>query len=131
VTSQRTPIPLKRAVAIFFPEGGVSVSTLRAEARKGRLVLERIGGKDFVTGEAIEKMRELCRVQPKVPAFTSDGQRGVRLIGSSETDRASAGLAAVMKTARELKRHSKSISHKNTDPTMATAIQPPSPSRTS
>jgi hypothetical protein len=129
--SQRTPIPLKKAVAIFFPEGGVSVSTLRTEARKGRLVLERIGGKDFVTGEAIEKMRELCRVQPKVPAYTSEGPRAARPIGSSETERASAELAALMETARELKRHSKRISRKNTDPTMSMVIQPPSRSRTS
>lgn len=39
------------------------VSALRTEARRGRLVIERIAGKDFVTLEAIEEMRRQCRVQ--------------------------------------------------------------------
>jgi hypothetical protein len=37
-------------------------SGLRKEALRGRLVIERIAGKDFTTLAHIERMRELCRV---------------------------------------------------------------------
>jgi len=39
----------------------MTVSGLRKEAAKGRLVIERIAGKDFVTLAAITDMRAACR----------------------------------------------------------------------
>ena len=54
--------------------------SLRAgkEAARGRLIVERIAGKDFTTLEAIANMRRLCRieqapcrVEPSRPASTS------------------------------------------------------------
>lgn len=38
------PVPLHRAVALFFPAGGVTLQSLRTEIRKGNLVPERIAG---------------------------------------------------------------------------------------
>src|SRR5689334_16910351 len=99
----RIPIPLKKAVAIFFPEGGVTVSTLRTEARKGRLVLERIGGKDFVTGEAIKKMRELCRTQPKASDSTPAGEKDAKPSGASGMERSKLALVAALENAEKLK----------------------------
>jgi hypothetical protein len=45
-----------------FPRGGITVSGLRKEAAKGRLIIERIAGKDFVTLAAINAMRTQCRM---------------------------------------------------------------------
>lgn len=59
------PIRLKDAIAIAFPHGGITVSGLRAEARRGRLKIERIAGKDFTTLRDVHEMRAACRVSPK------------------------------------------------------------------
>ena len=60
-----TPLRLKTAVEIAFPDGGMTVSGLRREAAKGNLVIETIAGKQFVTLHAIEEMRTKCRVEAK------------------------------------------------------------------
>jgi hypothetical protein len=59
-----TSLRLADAVKLAFPLGGLTVSGLRREAARGRLVIERIAGKDFVTLAAVEAMRELCRLKP-------------------------------------------------------------------
>jgi hypothetical protein len=43
----------------------MTVSGLRREAIRGRLITERIAGKDFTTLAHIDRMRELCRVQAR------------------------------------------------------------------
>src|SRR5689334_13615062 len=60
------PLRLSVAAAIAFPDGSMSASGLRREAARGRLVIERIAGKDFTTLANIERMRELCRVETRV-----------------------------------------------------------------
>src|SRR5437588_4621483 len=65
--SSETPIRLSVAAALAFPDGSMTVSGLRRECARGRLVIERIAGKDFTTLANIERMRELCRVEAKVP----------------------------------------------------------------
>jgi hypothetical protein len=65
---------------------GFTVATLRAEIARGRLTKYRIGKKDWTTPADIREMLELCRVEPKAPAFTVT-RRAVNT--SSETDRAS------------------------------------------
>jgi hypothetical protein len=63
--SEDTPLRLARAAEIAFPDGGMTAKGLRREAERGRLVIERIAGKDFTTLRAIADMRKLCRVAPK------------------------------------------------------------------
>jgi hypothetical protein len=60
----RPNMPLRLAVAasIAYPDGSMSASGLRREAAKGRLVIERTAGKDYTTLDAIERMRERCRL---------------------------------------------------------------------
>ena len=58
-----TPVRLDDAVRLFFPYGGMTVSGLRREAQRGRLIVEKIANKQFTTRRAIEGMRELCRVK--------------------------------------------------------------------
>ena len=60
-----TPLRISVAAAFAFPDGSIAASGLRREAARGRLVVERIAGKDYTTLANIERMRELCRVQAK------------------------------------------------------------------
>ena len=58
------PLRLSVAAKLAFPDGSMTVSGLRREAARGRLRIERIANKDFVTLAEIKRMRELCRVPP-------------------------------------------------------------------
>jgi hypothetical protein len=60
--SDDAPLRLKDAVKIAFPSGGMTVSGLRREHANGRLEIESIAGKQFVTLRAIREMRERCKV---------------------------------------------------------------------
>jgi hypothetical protein len=53
--TDETPLRLDTAASLAFPDGSVTGDTLRREARKGRLVIEHIGGKYFTTLGAIKK----------------------------------------------------------------------------
>jgi hypothetical protein len=59
--SDDAPLRLKDAVKIAFPSGGMTVSGLRREHANGRLEVEVIAGKQFVTLRAIRDMRERCK----------------------------------------------------------------------
>ena len=52
------PLRLAVAAALAFPDGSITASGLRREAGRGRLVVERIAGKDYTTLANIERMRE-------------------------------------------------------------------------
>src|SRR5215831_4565756 len=58
-----TPLRLDAAAKIAFPDGGMTAAGLRREWKRGRLVIERVAGKDFTTLNHIERMREQCRVE--------------------------------------------------------------------
>src|ERR1700758_666662 len=60
-----TPLRLGVAAALAFPDGSMTASGLRREGARGRLVIERVAGKDYTTLAAIEEMRALCRQSPK------------------------------------------------------------------
>jgi len=86
------PLRLAVAASIAFPDGSMTASGLRREAQRGRLVIERIAGKDYTTLAAIEKMRELCRVEAKghgsgcaKPSMTELAGSRTRPSGSSKT----------------------------------------------
>jgi hypothetical protein len=64
------PLRLSVAAKLAFPDGSMTASGLRREAARGRLRIERIANKDFVTLAEIKRMRELCRV----PASEQDTQ---------------------------------------------------------
>ncbi|MFB9794510.1 hypothetical protein ACFFQG_28225 [Shinella granuli] len=104
------PMTLAEACEIVF-KGAIKPATLRAEAARGNLVIERIGRRDFVTRSAIREMREKCRVQQKGPV---SGTIKPPASGISETDRQSAALAAALRSARELRKPSGNTSRKNT-----------------
>jgi hypothetical protein len=68
-----TPLRLEIAATIAFPDGSMSAAGLRREAARGRLVIERIAGKDYTTLANIERMREICRVDAKARDSTCAG----------------------------------------------------------
>src|SRR5262245_23343591 len=79
-----TPLRLSVAVALAYPDGSMTASGLRREAKRGRLAIERTAGKDYTTLANIERMRELCRVQAKAPDSTS-GPRDATPTATSPT----------------------------------------------
>src|SRR4051794_453728 len=116
-----TPLRLKTAAQIAFPGETMTVSGLRRERDRRRLVTERIAGKEFTTLRHIERMRELCRAQPKDQDYGSNPKSetskenlsGTKL-GPLETERKRSALAALELTARGLSKPSKSTLPKNT-----------------
>jgi hypothetical protein len=93
-------VTLKDAAKHF----GLSVYTLRTEAKDGRLAVYKIGKRYYTTPADIKDMVNLCRVDQKVRDFTSI--RSV-ISGPSETERTSSALAAANESALRLKNSSK------------------------
>jgi hypothetical protein len=126
-----TPLRLDIAAALAFPDGSMTASGLRREAAKGRLVIERVAGKDFTTLAAIEDMRALCRVPQKasvsgfapkteIPMVPSESAQ----FGSFEMDRARSARAALQKIARAPSEPSASTSPPSISPTENAAVIP-------
>ena len=124
------PLPLEIAARLAYPAGDMTANGLRRLGKNGRLAIETVSRKQFTTLRAIEEMREKCRVGPTEPACGL-GQHSkaktaspAKPSGLSETARASAALAALQKTARGLKKSSRTTSPKSTaaPPVNATVI---------
>ena len=82
------PMRLAHAAAMF----GLTVSALRTEAKRGRLAISRVAGKDFVTKAEIERMFERCQLAPVTgPRETEKGSPN-----APSTDRAHAAALATM-----------------------------------
>jgi hypothetical protein len=108
--TQDTPLRLGIAAKMAFPDGSMTAAGLRREAAKGKLVIERVAGKDFTTLANIERMRELCQLHPKELDFGSAGNAETRKAGlrtppstSSETADISRARAAAEMTVAKLK----------------------------
>ncbi len=133
-----TPLRLDVAAKIAFPDGTITGNGLRREAQRGRLVIERIAGKDYTTLAHIKRMRELCRLAPDHTSI-SDARdltrRGAtRQSGSSKTEAVSEARAALRTMLKVPNESSPSISPANTPEPRdkhATVIQMKSPSRMS
>ena len=95
-TDDDTPITLAAAVKLW-PQAKLTVSTLRAEAARGRLDIFRIGRRDYTTAQAMRDMVDRCRAEDYRRDYISiqrtwvirDGSRFIRLT-ASETERAAA-----------------------------------------
>ena len=106
-----TPLRLADAVKIAFPMGGMTVSGLRRERDRNRLVIEKIAGKEFTTLAHIERMRELCRDEAKELDFSSKPRDETRAetslteeLGSSETTVGMSAQAALQMRLRPQKK---------------------------
>src|SRR5688572_30366979 len=115
-----TPLRLSVAAAIAFPDQSISESSLRREAKRGRLRVEIIAGKTFTTVNEIERMRGRCRVEVRVPVSTSDQpatgpeSSPIKPLGSSGTAQDTTPLDALNAKLQRLSKSSRTTSQKNT-----------------
>lgn len=119
-----TPLRLDVAAALAFPNGGITGASLRREAERGRLAVERISGKYFTTLRHIREMRDTCRAPAKAPASTSAGA-GKAESGSSSTASAKSQRARLRASLERLKQPSRDTSEASRGP-LAPVIPLPS-----
>lgn len=110
------PITLADACALY-PRAKLTVSTLRAEAGRGRLDIFRLGRRDYTTADAMREMIRRCRAADRRRVSTSTPDEGN---GLSETARASSAQAALRATVTALKGGLPRISHRSTNRGAAT-----------
>ena len=128
------PITLSEASEIVL-RGAVTVSTLRAEIRRGNLVVERIGKNLFTTPADIREMRRRCRVQQSRPASISEKTNRQKMAptdtsGSSATATGTRELDLLKQSVNALKNGSLSTSSKSTRRSQPKVADPiPFPSR--
>ena len=101
-----TPLRLSVAAALAFPDKSMTVSGLRREAARGRLVVERIAGKDYTTLANIERMRELCRVEVRAPDSGLESDAGDLRSGSSSITAANSAQVRARMISKRLKMRS-------------------------
>jgi hypothetical protein len=118
-----TPLRLGVAAALAFPDGSMTASGLRRERDRGRLVVERIAGRDYTTLGYIERMRELCRAADRdrasgleKPSATVPEDSHIRPSGLSKTLNIGKALDAAKQIVEGLKERSLSTSPANTSP---------------
>lgn len=91
------PIPLKDAATKF----GFTVSTLRAERRRERLVIFKIGKKDYTTVADIKRMIQLCRDADSRQGSITTKPVAIGLSGIAEHSSALASLTASLPKRKE------------------------------
>jgi hypothetical protein len=104
------PITLAEACKLF-PRAKLTISTLRAEAARGRLDIFRLGKRDCTTPKAMREMIRRCREGDHRRASTSTKTEAS---GLSETERTASAQASLNKTVQALKNASLNISEKST-----------------
>lgn len=108
------------AVASQF---GLTAAALRTEAKRGRLVIWRVAGKDWTSVAEVNRMFQNCRVTPEALTYGSDrlASAAIPPSGSSETPDASLALASALATVAMLKGGSRSTSPASTHRRAASA----------
>jgi len=96
------PLRLTEAARIAFPGSGLTAAALRREHARGRLEIFRIGGKDFTTLDAINRMKAACRVEAKAPTSISGNGAAGMGSGSSVMAKAKSAQASAMMAAEGL-----------------------------
>ena len=89
--TDEVPITLEAACKLW-PEARLTISTLRAEAGRGRLDIFRLGKRDYTTPQAMREMVRKCQEEGRLRASTSIRRDGN---GSSRTVEPESALAAL------------------------------------
>ena len=117
------PLRLDTAAALAYPDGSMTASGLRREAKRGRLVIERTAGKDYTTLRNIEHMRELCRVEARglvsgcaEPNTIGLDNSHMPRSGSLKTVSTGKARDAALMIVEGLKQHSQLTSPRNISP---------------
>ena len=109
-STDEDPIPLAEACRLFRL-ARLTVSTLRAEAARGRLIIFPIGKRHYTTLRSMREMVRRCRDEPRGHASISTRSESS---GLSETDRISSAQERAKESAARLIRPSPSTSPTNT-----------------
>lgn len=88
------PITLREACKLF-PLAQLTVSTLRAEARRDRLTIFSIGKRDYTTMRAMREMVSKCQ--------QTDRRKPISTTRKNESTEHASALAAAHETVRMLK----------------------------
>lgn len=104
------PMTLPEYIAVFYPNGPLTISSLRTEIAKGRLIPSAFAGKFFVTpGDIRALLSTPCPVQPKAPASTYAKAVSIAApaaqsqpSGSSEMDPGKLAQAATREALKDL-----------------------------
>lgn len=111
---------LAEAVAVFYPQGPLTVSSLRTEIRKGRLLAAEVAGRLYVTPARLkglfEPRTDPWLVDQKAPGSISGKVAptgGPTTSGSSVTDRKKSAQAALQAALRTLNKPSPNTSLRN------------------
>jgi hypothetical protein len=102
------PLTLKEAGNLYR----LKISTLRAEAARGRLDIFRLGKRDYTTLQSMRDMVRKCQEEGRRRASTSTQGVGS---GLSETERASSAQVALNQTVTALKKGLPRISDRSTN----------------
>lgn len=103
---------LDLAIKRHMPDSGITARTLQREARRGRLVVTRIAGKDFVTEAALQEFIDLCQTRRADPGSISVSAAADQACTLSETERLSALQASALTEAQALKKRSPAMQRK-------------------
>jgi hypothetical protein len=125
---------LIEAVAVFFPAGPLTLSSLRTAAAAGTLEIAKVAGKNLTTPRAIRKLVTPSCLAAKPSRHDSGSEKakdaGSSSIGRAESDGRSAQAAAATILTAQRKR-SKSTSGHCTQPLSGQPTLVPSPLPTS
>nr|WP_312990646.1 hypothetical protein [Brevundimonas diminuta] len=106
------PLTLQEAVAVFFPLGPLTISSLRTEIRKGNLRAAKVAGRLYVTPCAMRALFEVRQWlgQEKALASTCAPAGSITARGaksrpsiSSETAKQTSALAAARSALQKLR----------------------------
>jgi hypothetical protein len=103
---------LVEAVAVFFPQGPLTLSSLRTAIACGGLAIARVAGKDLTTPAAIRKLVTPCRAAK--PSRRDSGTAPMPTPGSSSTGNGKSAQAAAAKTLTERRKRLKPTSQTDT-----------------
>jgi hypothetical protein len=125
------PMTLAEAVAVFFPNGPLTLSSLRTAVCAGQLAVVRVAGKDLTTPKAVKQLVTPCPAAKQNRPACISGQNDVdRGPGSSLIAAGKSAQAATRKRLKELRMRSKTTSRPDTSLPLAPVIPLPSRSET-
>lgn len=103
------PVTLKEACQIVYRDK-VTPATLIAEARRGRLRINKVGKRYFTTLREVRELKDRCPAVQEAPAFTSTLSANN---GPSEMERISIARAALRASLQKPKKNSPNTSDQN------------------
>lgn len=102
------PMTLAEAAAVFFPDGPLTLSSLRTAVRDGDLAIARVAGKILTTPRAIREMTKPCRAEmPSRTEAGTGGTAGASGPGPLSAERLKAAQAAALATIAQLQAESR------------------------